>query len=326
MSINFTSKILLCACLGLSTLAVAQPLEQALDALKAGQTEQAIDLFIQQENNAEAMLYLAKIYMGRDLDEAEDWIEKAVKKQPDNADAHYFLGRIMGGQAQSSIFSALSYAGKSLDGFTRAVELMPDSVRYRTALMQFYIQAPGIAGGDMKFAKQQMLKIKQLDAVAGLKAEIDLATSEEDNKLVEQLLADGKNIHTDIPDFFYKAGMIHQRQENYEQAVAELAQAATKIAVTEVSIKAKYTALYLLGRIALLNENRIESGIKSLNEYITQAPNLEGMPPKSWAEFRLANLLVLNSQQPEAKSIYLRLAKSDDRELAKQAKKAVNKI
>jgi hypothetical protein len=35
---------------------------------------------------------------------------------------------------------------------------------------------------------------------------------------------------------------------------------------------------------------------------------------------------VLNSQQPEAKSIYQRLAKNDDKELVKQAKKASKKI
>lgn len=326
MSISFASKILFVSCLGLSTLAIADTLEQAVSALKAGQTEQAVDLFKQQKSNPEAMFYLAKIFMDSDLDEAEEWIEKTLKKQPENAEAHYFLGRIMGGQAQNSIFSALSYAGKSVDAFTRAVELMPDSVRYRNALMQFHIQAPSIAGGDIEIAKQQVVEIQQLDAIAGLKAEIDFASSQDDNKSVEQLLAEAKQTYTDIPDFFFKAGMIYQRQENYERAIAELAQAVTKTALTEDSIKAKYNALYQLGKTAVLSGNSIESGIQSLNEYIAQAPNFDGMPPRSWAEFRLANLLVLNSQQPEAKSIYLRLAKNDDKELVKQAKKASKKI
>jgi len=326
MLIHFTSKILIAACLSISTLAIAEPLEQAIYAFKAGKIEQAINLFLEQENNPEAMLYLAKIYMSSDLDKAEDWIVKTVKNQPDNAEAHYFFGRIMGGQAQNSVFSALSYAGKSLDGFTQAVALKPDLIVYRTALMQFHIQAPSIAGGDIKIAKQQIVKIKELDAVAGLKVEIDFASSEEDNQVVEQLVAHGQSTYPDIPDFFFIAGTIYQQQENYPQAVTQLSEAATKTAVTEESIKAKYTALYLLGRIALLTEKRIESGIKSLNQYMTQAPNLLGMPPKSWVEFFLANLLVLNSQAPEALSIYLRLAKSDNKELAKQAKKATKKI
>jgi hypothetical protein len=232
----------------------------------------------------------------------------------------------MGEQAQNSIFSALSYAGKSLDGFTRAVELEPDSVRYRTALMQFHLQAPSIAGGDSDVAKQQMLKIKQLDEIAGLKAEIDIALSQDDNKLVEQLLTDAKKAHPAIPDFFFKAGMIYQRQENFAQAIVELTQAATKASFTEVSVKAKYIALYQIGRTAVISEKSVESGIKSLNHYIAHAPELDGMPPKEWAEFRLANLLELNSQQSEAKTIYLSLVKNDDKELAKQAKRAAKRI
>lgn len=49
MSISFASKILFVSCLGLSTLAIADTLEQAVSALKAGQTEQAADLFKQQK-------------------------------------------------------------------------------------------------------------------------------------------------------------------------------------------------------------------------------------------------------------------------------------
>lgn len=179
---HFISKILFVGCLSLANLALAAPLEQAINALQEGKTALASDLLENQKSNPEAMLHLAKIYMRTDIDEAEEWIVKAVKKRPDDAESDYILGRVMGIQASSAIFSDLSYAGKSLDGFTRAVDLKPDSLRYRNALVQFHVQAPSIAGGDLKIAKQQIEEMKQLDLATGLKAEIDFYLSQDDDK------------------------------------------------------------------------------------------------------------------------------------------------
>lgn len=326
MSINVASKILFAGCLSLSTLAIADPLEQAVVALKAGQTEQAIDLFKAQKNNPDAMLYLAEIYLNTDLDEAEDWIEKAVKENVNSTEVYYIRGAIMGRQASGSIFTALSYAEKSVNSFTKAVELQPDSIKYRKGLMQFHTGAPSIAGGDLDIAKVQIEKIRQLDQKAGLEAEINYELTQDNDALADALLQQAKQTYKDIPDFFFQAGMFQQRQENYQAAFEELTVAISKNAETEESVVAKYNALYQLGRTSVLGENNIAAGIKALNEYIGEAPNIDGMAPKPWAEFRLANLMVLNSQKLEAKTIYLRLAKTDNKELAKQAKKAAKAI
>ena len=106
----------------------------------------------------------------------------------------------------------------------------------------------------------------------------------------------------------------------------EFTVAISKNAETEASITAKYRALYQLGKTSVLSETNIDAGIIALREYIDKAPDLDGLAPKPWAEFRLANLLALNTQKAEAKTIYLRLAKADNEELAKQAKKAAKKI
>jgi tetratricopeptide (TPR) repeat protein len=326
MSINLASKILFAGCLSLSNLAFADTLEQAVIALNAGQTEQAIDLFKEQKQNPEAMLYLAKIYMDTDLDEAEDWIEKAVKANLNDAQAYYVRGAIMGRQASGSIFSALSYAEKSVNSFTKAVELQPDSIKYRKGLMQFHTGAPSIAGGDLDIAKVQIEKIRLLDPKAGLEAEINYELSQDNEALADALLQQAKQTYKDIPDFFLQAGMLYQQQENYQAAFKELTMAISKKAETEESVVAKYNALYQLGRTAVLGENNIDAGIKALHEFIGEAPDMDGLAPKPWAEFRLANLMALNSQTLEAKTIYLRLAKTDNKELAEQAKKAAKRI
>jgi tetratricopeptide (TPR) repeat protein len=326
MSINVASKIFFAGYLSLSTLAFADPLDQAVVALKAGQTEKAIDLFKAQKNNPDAMLYLAEIYLNTDLDEAEDWIEKAVKTNVNDAQAYYVRGAIMGRQASGSIFSALSYAEKSVNSFTKAVELQPDSIKYRKGLMQFHTGAPSIAGGDLDIGKVQIEKIRQLDPKAGLEAEINYELSQDNDALADALLQQAKQTYNDIPDFFFQAGMLQQRKENYQAAFEELTRAISKNADTQESVVAKYNALYQLGRTSVLGETNIDAGIMALKQYLSEAPDLDGLSSKPWAEFRLANLMVLNAQKLEAKTIYLRLAKTDNKELAKQAKKAAKKI
>lgn len=326
---NFTSKVVFVGYLSFSTLVLASspsPLDNAIAVLKAGQTEQAIELFEQQKHNPEAMVYLAKIYMDTDLDEAEDWIEKAVKDKLSGAEAHYVRGAIMGRQASGSIFSALSYAEKSVNSFTKAVELEPDSIKYLKGLMQFHTSAPSIAGGDIDIAKAQIEKIKILDPKSGLEAEINYELSQDNDVLAETLLQQAKQTYNDIPDFFFQAGMFQQRKENYQASFEELTAAISKNAITEQSVLARYRALYQLGKTSVLGESNIDAGIKALKEFIDQAPDLDGLAPKPWAEFRLANLMSLNSQKLEAKKIYLRLAKTDNKELAKEAKKAAKRI
>jgi tetratricopeptide (TPR) repeat protein len=329
MSLNITAKLVFVCYLSFSTLTFANalsPLDNAITVLKTGQTEQAIVLFEKQKHDPDAMIYLAKIYMDTDLDEAEDWIEKALKANLKDAEAYYVRGAIMGRQASGSIFSALSYAEKSVNSFTQAVELQPDSIKYRKGLMQFHTGAPSIAGGDLEIAKVQIEKIRLLDPKAGLEAEINYELSQDNDTLAEALLQQAKQIYKDIPDFFLQAGMLQQQQKNYQAAFEELTIAISKNPETEQSVIARYNALYQLGRTSVLGENNIDAGIKALHEFIGKAPDLDGLAPKPWAEFRLANLMVLNSQTLEAKTIYLRLAKTANKALAKQAKKAAKKI
>jgi tetratricopeptide (TPR) repeat protein len=341
---NFTSTLVFIGYLSISTLPLASPLsalDNAIMALEAGQTEQARLLFEKQKEDPRAMVYLAKIYIDVDLDEAENWIEKAVNHKLSTAEAHYVRGRIMARQAAGSIFSALRYAEQAVDSFTKAVQLQPDSIQYRKGLMQFHTSAPSIAGGELDIAKEQIEKIRQLDPKAGVAAEINFELSQDNDALAEILLQQAKQTYKDIPDFFFQAGMFYQRRGNYQVAFEELTLAiskstqtkSTEIKSTEIkstetkaSVVAKYHALYQLGRTSVLGKNNIEAGIKALSEYISEAPELDELVPKDWAEFRLANLMALSSQESAAKIIYLRLAKTDNKELAKEAKQAAKKI
>ena len=68
-------------------------------------------------NQVDKLLEQAQTLLGDDPDEAEEKIEAALELAPKRADVHFLCGQVMGIQASQSIFSALSYAGKSLDCF-----------------------------------------------------------------------------------------------------------------------------------------------------------------------------------------------------------------
>jgi len=84
-----------------------------------------------------------------DDDAAAALFEKAVAQNPKSAEAHYLLGSAYGSQAQkASIFGQASLAGKTRDEFEKAVELDPNHLEARFALLQYYAFAPGIMGGS----------------------------------------------------------------------------------------------------------------------------------------------------------------------------------
>lgn len=210
-------------------------------ALAAGDTTQAIAFYQSSEKEIEAKMKLASVWMTRDLDDAEDWIEKARKQDPNHAPMHFLRGQIMGMQASNSIFSALSYAGKSLDSFEKAVALEPTNVAYQQGLLSFYTQAPSIAGGDMDKAKEVASAITALDPIEGLKANIMVYSQLDDEAGLQALIQTGLTQHSDDPWFMFTAGMIKQSQKEYAQAIGMLSQVPKHVPATDTASESTTT-------------------------------------------------------------------------------------
>lgn len=101
-------------------------------------------------------------------DEAVTAAEKAAKEQPSSSEAHLWLGRAYGQKAlKASLFSQLGWAKKCRAAFEKAVALDPKSVEARVDLTQYYANAPGIAGGGMDKAREQVKALDALDPVRG---------------------------------------------------------------------------------------------------------------------------------------------------------------
>ncbi|SNY49784.1 hypothetical protein SAMN06297280_1542 [Arsukibacterium tuosuense] len=245
-----------------------------------------------------------------DLDKAERLIMSALKREPQNAEYHFYCGRIMGRQAGDAFFSALSYAKKSLACLNKAVELVPDNVSYRKGLVNFYLGAPGIAGGDEQLALEQINIIKMLDANEGAVAELDYYIKTDDLDTFEHQLrqAIAAEPAAGLPQ--YQLGLLLQKKQAFVQAQQHFVLAAKQTKQQKTQVE----ALYQIGRNALFAEHFIQDGITALQAYLQHDIDTD-MPSAHWAHYRLSQLLEFAGQTEQAAE-HLALARAtEDKQL-----------
>lgn len=115
------------------------------------------------------------------LDDAVKTAETCVATHPLRAECHEALGTSLGIRAMGAgLMAAMGSVGKIKDAFKKAVELDPKSVSARYALMQFYVMAPGIAGGSTSKAKSIAAETALFSPEAGklMQARLDMADKE----------------------------------------------------------------------------------------------------------------------------------------------------
>lgn len=248
------------------------------------------------------------------LDDAEEVVENWVKEEPNNAAAWHARGIVMAQQAQNAFFSALSYAGDSLESFEKAVKLQPDSLKYRMALMQFYLMAPSVAGGDDEKALVQIDAIGKLDPVQGALAQVGYLNKHDKNKQAKQLVEETLAQYPNNADILVYAGLQAQKKENYEKAILYFENAVTGESADGES---PIMALYQIGKTSVLAETQLDDGINALRQYL-KAELPENAPDPHWASFRLAQLLSLKGNEQESQQLLANLKDVDDKKLQKQ--------
>jgi tetratricopeptide (TPR) repeat protein len=145
------------------------PLVSASRQFDAGNYAQAVAILrsaVQQNaQGASLHFWLARSYYElHDFDNAIASAERAVKLAPTSSEYHDWLGRAYGGKAEhAGWFSGLSLAKKVRRAFEHAVELDPSNFSAQRDLIEFYLEAPGIAGGGEEKALQQIEALAALD-------------------------------------------------------------------------------------------------------------------------------------------------------------------
>lgn len=90
-------------------------------------------------------------YENEEYAEAIKKFENAVALEPKGAGYHHILAVSYGREAENvNWFKAMSYAKKTLTHLKKSDELDPNNLEILDDLMDFYHEAPGFLGGDMK--------------------------------------------------------------------------------------------------------------------------------------------------------------------------------
>ncbi len=157
---------------------------RGLELFRAGQRTRAEPLLREGlrdvPDHVEALLALARIHLG--WDEYEGALapaERAARLAPESCESQLILAQARGLKAREiSRVRAMFMVGDIRSGFERAVALDPRHVEARLSLMEFYLQAPKIAGGDLKKARAEAEAVVALDPLAGLPALSRVAAAE----------------------------------------------------------------------------------------------------------------------------------------------------
>ena len=165
MHLRLRSFLMLATASTLVPAALAQTFKDpALEVLYVAEKTDELQRLAQQRvatqpDDGQAVLALALTALSRDDPAARQAAlqraEACLDKQPKAAACHYALGVVLGVQALSEgMFKAARSAGTIRDALVAAQALEPGWYAARSALMEFYLLAPGMMGGSTSKAAE----------------------------------------------------------------------------------------------------------------------------------------------------------------------------
>jgi tetratricopeptide (TPR) repeat protein len=258
------------------------------------------------------------------FDEAIKLAEAAVKASPDSVEANIALVDALGEWLnRNRSMKALSRAKKMRKAMEKVRTLAPDEVATRESEIQFYLQAPGIAGGDKKKALKLIEELEVIDPQKGLQQRISYyeATKqpEEAQKLYGQYLQakpgdEGVRLGYGIWLFF--------QQKQFDEAEAALLPLESSTD-TEIRLKATMVRAIMRG-----NEERdMAKGIELVNIYIAGlegGAEVQGFPPLDAAYRLRGKMQELSGDADAARSSYEQALSLNPNN--KKAKEALEKL
>jgi tetratricopeptide (TPR) repeat protein len=201
------------------TLLPAQPAGQ--DLIDGGHFKRLRALVATRNATDPETLFLtaAVKHIWGDLDAAEKLAEQAVAKDPNNARYHYRLAQIEGEKAQkASVLHQLGLARRFKKEAETALALDPNYVRALQNMIDFYMLAPGIVGGDKAKAHAIAGQLMKIDPAEGYRAQVTLARYDKQDGRIEELLRKAVEARPDSYDVRMALGDWCANQKKFEEA------------------------------------------------------------------------------------------------------------
>lgn len=235
-------------------------------------------------SDARAAFYLGRVLLSADeVDKAVEWIEKAVSLDGGQVEYHLWLGRAFGSKAmRASVFQQPSLAGKVRREFERASALDPDNLEARFGLLEFYLRAPGVMGGSVAKARDEATEIARRDPLQGHRAAGRVAEHEKRFDTAREEYSAALRDSPDWTEPYYWLGSFYERRKEYARAFE----------IYEKLLEKKpeqLTACYQIGKTAAVSGERLDRGVECLKLYLSYTPNADE-PSLAWTHYRLGLL------------------------------------
>jgi tetratricopeptide (TPR) repeat protein len=320
--------------LGATAMAAGDPDPHAL--VENGHFKRARDLaeaaYRAHPQDARAAYLLAEVRNAfGEYDEALKYAELAVRLDPKNAEYRRELADVYGSIGlKSSVFKQFTLAKKCRAELDAASAMDPRDVENLDAQMTYYLEAPGIVGGDKKKAQAIAEEITRLNPARGYLAQAHIAATEkgDDSKierLYQQALESGPRDYVALVRFsnFY----LMDQHKNYAlteklaleavqvnpdriAAYCALVQALVKqnrisdvsgiLAKAEAAIPDNLAPYIVAGRVMLQQGANLGTAEAYLRKYLTQPPE-PGWPPHAGAHWSLGVLYEKRGDKAQAR-------------------------
>lgn len=254
----------------------------------------------------------AALYLGRALFEQGEvpgsvhWLERAGSIDPSSSPASYWLGRAYGEQAvRGNLILRAKLAGKVRRAFERAVELDPDNLDARMALVEFYLRAPSFMGGSPQKAEAEAEGIRRRDPLRGHRAAARIDESRKRPDLAGAEYEAAAREFPNCPDPYYWLEENALERKDWTAAFAAMSR-------LEHALPGEAGALYETGRIASLSGRELDRGAESLRRYLERDPRRDE-PSKASARLRLGEILEKRGDKDHAREEYSAALRLDPR-------------
>lgn len=232
-------------------------------------------------------------------------IKKAIAMAPQKASYYRVMGEVYGALAQDAdIFSAMGLARHVLSSFRTAVKMNPHDPKSLMDLAKYYIDAPGIVGGNIRKAHKIEATLDKIDPLDALLLRAHEAVKAHNFRKAEALLqqAAGRDhsLHSDRI-----LGFLYMRRHRYTDELK------TFLSITKQK-PGNIRAWYWVGRASILSHSDYTEGVHALKHYIAAPRRPDTAPSLAFAHLRLGDLFRLTGKDYIACTQYAKAKKAHD--------------
>jgi tetratricopeptide (TPR) repeat protein len=289
-------------------------------ARRDAEAKAAFETILARNSRADEALY----WLARLAKRQRDWatvasrLEKALEIVPESAMYWGDLAEAYGNQARGSgPLTQLGLARKTLAALKKAASLDPGTMEIRAGLIEFYREAPWIAGGGMGKAYDEAKEIGKIDAFRGAMVTGGLHQHEQNWADAEKAFRNALRIQPGSIEANFALAQLNVRTGRHDEAFAIFED------ILQVNPD-HFASLYQIGRVAALSGKRLDRGEAALREYLASEVRAAGLPSHAHAWHRLGNVLERKGDASGAREAYRKALELDPR--LKEADESLAKL